>query len=107
MTTTHVDEDERQSLTDPRVGSSAAPPRKEAQRECVTCSRRRLELMLGPSPFAMPDVVRVTCVQCGKPVDKDGREYRRSTKLNRPFFCGLSCSAIHRNAPKRATVVEL
>ena len=51
-------------------------------------------------------VVKVTCAHCGASIEKNGREYRRSTRLGRRFFCDLSCCAATSNAPRKAQQIE-
>ena len=49
--------------------------------------------------------IEVRCGFCGKPVNKDVREFNRSTRQGRPLYCDLSCSASARNAPLKAQEV--
>ena len=44
----------------------------------------------------------VQCAHCGKWVDKDTREFNRSTRLGRPLYCTRRCSALVSNTPIRA-----
>ncbi len=55
----------------------------------------------------MPNVEMVECANCGRPVEKPVGEVTRSRKLGRPMFCGLSCSAKHRNATRKVREFEM
>ena len=55
----------------------------------------------------MPRYTTVQCAFCKANIEKDMREYNRSTKLGRLFFCNLSCSARASNALKQAVVVTV
>jgi very-short-patch-repair endonuclease len=46
--------------------------------------------------------IAVNCAYCGNSVDKDVREFNRSTKNGRPLYCGRRCAASARNAPIKA-----
>jgi len=55
----------------------------------------------------MPTMETIECASCGQSVEKPLGEVTRSKKLGRPMFCGLSCSATHRNATRKAREFEM
>lgn len=55
----------------------------------------------------MANMEKVECANCGRSVVKPVGEVARSKRLGRWLFCGLSCSATHRNATRKSREFEM
>ena len=51
-------------------------------------------------------IIEVGCTFCGDKVTKPLKEYTRSKKLGRLFFCNNSCSTSYKNLGRKARIVE-
>ena len=54
----------------------------------------------------MKKTITVICADCGENVEKPRKEYNRSTRLRRRFFCNAKCAGSGVNESKKAEIID-